>query len=60
MIRENGMIMIAEEEYDSNMDTEFNSGWSGFKNLTLDYIQDQFGIDSEIGKLLLDDIDNLC
>ncbi len=39
---------------------EFNAGWSEFKNLTLDYIQEQFGIDSEIGKLLLDDIDNLC
>jgi hypothetical protein len=60
MIRENDMIMISEDEYQSHMDEEFNNGWSQFKNLTLDYIQEQFGIDSEIGKLLLDDIDNLC
>lgn len=39
---------------------EFNAGWSEFKQLVLMYIKDQFGEESEIGKLLLDDIDNLC
>ncbi len=47
-------------EIDDLKHHEFNAGWSEFKNLTLDYIKEQFGIDSEIGKLLLDDIDNLC
>ena len=39
---------------------EFNDGWNEFKHLVLDYIKDQFGEESEIGKLLLDDIENLC
>jgi hypothetical protein len=39
---------------------EFNDGWNEFKHLVLDYIKDQFGEESEIGKLFLDDIENLC
>lgn len=39
---------------------QFNDGWYEFKHLVLDYIKDQFGEESEIGKLLLDDIENLC
>ena len=47
-------------EIDELKHHEFNAGWSEFKYLVLDYIKSQFGEDSEIGKLLLDDIENLC
>ena len=47
-------------ELDELKHQEFNEGWIEFKHLVLDYIKDQFGKESEIGKLLLDDIENLC
>jgi hypothetical protein len=47
-------------EIDELKHHEFNAGWSEFKYLVLNYIKSQFGEDSEIGKLLLDDIENLC
>ena len=47
-------------ELDELKHHEFNEGWNEFKHLVLDYIKDQFGEESEIGKLLLDDIENLC
>lgn len=47
-------------EIDELKHHEFNTGWNEFKYLVLDYIKSQFGEESEIGKLLLDDIDNLC
>jgi len=47
-------------EIDELKHLEFNTGWNEFKYLVLDYIKSQFGEESEIGKLLLDDIENLC
>ena len=49
-----------EDNLEDLKHNEFNAGWSEFKQLVLMYIKDQFGEESEIGKLLLDDIENLC
>mgnify|MGYP001313255519 CR=1 FL=1 len=49
-----------EDNLEDLKHNEFNDGWNEFKHLVLDYIKDQFGEESEIGRLLLDDIENLC
>ena len=49
-----------EDNLEDLKHNEFNAGWGEFKQLVLMYIKDQFGEESEIGKLLLDDIENLC
>ena len=49
-----------EDNLEDLKHNEFNAGWGEFKELVLMYIKDQFGEESEIGKLLLDDIENLC
>ena len=56
MIRENEMIMISEDEYQSHMDEEFNNGWSEFKHLVIDYLNQY----DKIGYILIEDIEDLC
>jgi len=59
MIRENEMIMISEDEYQSHMDEEFNNGWSEFKHLVLHYIHENYN-DTRFGDALHLDIEDLC
>ena len=59
MIIENGMIMISEDEYEEYGQIQFNEGWSEFKHLVLDYINENYS-DTRFGDGLHLDIEDLC
>jgi|TARA_B110000438_G_scaffold180047_1_gene172060 hypothetical protein len=56
MVREDEMIMISEDEYEEYGEIQFNEGWSEFKHLVIDYLNQY----DKIGYILIEDIQDLC